>query len=105
MGKKTSLTYVELPKKYLAACLKVLVDTSRVCYMEFMLTEGRKSTVIINEKYYSKVWLNIVGKNLRKKVQFLETISINPLISKNLSIFIPQLINKQGLRNTSTQGT
>ena len=37
MGKKTSLTYVELPKKYLAACLKVLVDTSRVCYMEFML--------------------------------------------------------------------
>ena len=49
--------------------------------------------------------MNIVGKNLRKKVQFLETISIYPLISKNLSIFIPQLINKQGLRKTSTKGT
>ena len=32
-------------------------------------------------------------------------IKFNPLISKNLSIFIPQLINKQGLRNTSTKGT
>ena len=38
MGKKTSLTYVELPKKYLAACLKVLVNTFCVCYMDFMLT-------------------------------------------------------------------
>ena len=37
MGKKTCLTYVELPKKYLAACLKVLVNTFCVCYMDFML--------------------------------------------------------------------
>ena len=37
MGKKTCLTYVELPKKYLAAYLKVLVNTFCVCYMDFML--------------------------------------------------------------------
>ena len=33
---------MDLPKKYLAACLKVLVDTSRVCYMEFMLIFGHE---------------------------------------------------------------
>ena len=44
MGKKTCLTYVELPKKYLAACLKVLVNTFCVCYMDFMLRLWRNIT-------------------------------------------------------------
>ena len=49
MGKKTCLTYVELPKKYLAACLKVLVNTFCVCYMDFMLKKIQKLLILAFE--------------------------------------------------------
>ena len=45
---------MELPKQYLAACLKVLVDTSRVCYMELMFKKN--ICISIGNETYNGTW-------------------------------------------------
>ena len=70
MGKKTSLTYVELPKKYLAAYLKVLMNTFCVCYMDFMLSLSEIfseiSAEIFSEIFSVKNLVKISEKNFEK---------------------------------------
>ena len=66
MGKKTCLTYVELPKKYLAACLKVLVNTFCVCYMDFMLNQSINFRVEykwekICDGFFGRIWDEMAG--------------------------------------------
>ena len=66
MGKKTCLTYVELPKKYLAAYLKVLVNTFCVCYMDFMLTD--LTAFMPNELGYLGPSPIIISNRLEKRI-------------------------------------